>query len=327
MKCRSVSPLLAAPWLLAGVSWLACDDTAGLDQGRVPLANIVFTVNGDVDALGLDEDMQIYANLIWQERASLDRVCLEDRNAPEAQAVVALGCTRRDFAPTHLAGTFRLTRAALDGRKLTVPLMEGPRDGATSAVLAVVISAERYGTPGLDLLRSGDLPRPSLPIDIVIAASTTPKDDRYSVIAFRDYYNRESDCAGFLGLLGAVQDSSGIDFGFSRIDIDKAGGVQRCDAVRLDDTPIRLELGRSPELTRARCIDNDEVIYYQSAPPDFEAPWYCITPRHFAAIDPDLSECPAIRHYATAGCYSDPYCDYPDYRVDTPSWWPCEADP
>lgn len=313
--------------VLAAMALLACDDTAGLDQSSMPLARIYFSVSGDVDALGLDDDMGIFANLVWQERVSLDRVCLEQRDVPEAAELIALGCARRDFAPTHHAGMKQLSRAELDGRTLSMPLFSGPRDGASSAVLAVVISAERYGTPGLDLLISGQVPSPSLPVDVVIAASTTPHDNRYSVVAYRDLHNREGDCAGFMDLLGAIQDSSGIDYGFSRVDVDKTGGVQRCDAVRLDHTPIRLTLGRGPALTQARCVEQDDVIFYAARAPDLDDPYYCIDARHFATIDPDSIECPAIQHYATEGCYGDAYCQNPEFETDTPPWWPCAEEP
>ena len=114
-------------WLaMAGSAVLACDGTAGLDQATVPLARITFSVHGDLDALGIDDDMEIYANLVWQERASLDRVCFDQRDVPEAQPLVALGCARRDFAPTHHAGLMRLTRGQLDGRKLTMPCCSQP---------------------------------------------------------------------------------------------------------------------------------------------------------------------------------------------------------
>jgi hypothetical protein len=331
---------------MAALGLAGCGDLEGLAPDPLsPLAVMHVRVTGDLDAVRApgDEPPQLRAALLWGQPVLPDASCLPPIENADHAAVVAAACG--DVLEFRRGGFTDMADVAVDADgTATLDLHALPDvlygDMYSQIVYgSVVIYDDKNNDHSLDPLSF---------VDITYGASFASMTKPDTRVAFR--HGEFDTRSAYYPRRGCEPPAEGYSLvsagGFTleqALEAQARGELPAQDPAQCRQDPIDREIAvalRPPkELGGISCFP---FAFFFSAPSEIASPRDELASACTAIPDRGTGRahgryqllvaqsfndtCRFIAHYALRGCQDDPLCEFPEWNVPPPSWWPCPAE-
>jgi hypothetical protein len=313
---------------VALVTLAACDDLVGLDPiAPTPLASVHVRVTGTLPPG--TEPAELKVAVVWLRSWLTDPSCLPPAENPQHAEVMASGCT--DPLGVQPSGFFFVDGVVVaDDRTATLDLFALPDQVFGDAYAQIAYASIMVSTT-----------------DGYVGASFSSMAGPDTRLAFR--HGGFDDRLGYYPRRGCGAPPHGFSVlsagGFTveqAIEAQARGELPLedpagCHEDSLDHT-IDVALQPAEELEGLTCFRPDQVYY--TPPPETLGEneiTACTSLRDRAAGRPsdrtqvlvtDMSSVKLcnLRHHVLRGCFSDPFCDVPEWDMPPPPWWPCPVE-